>query len=270
MSDNDIFVVEKDGHVAWLTFNRPEKRNTMTIEVFERLLRLFPEFDADPEVRVVVMKAEGKSFNAGLDLVEAGNMFGMNPGADTREENRVKIMMAQESNTVIEKCRKPVIAAVHSHCIGAGVDMISACDIRMASEDAIFSVRETKMALVADLGTLQRLPYIIGHGWFRELALTGRNFNAAEALKLGFVTHVCKDRDSLYEEAGKLAAEIAACSPLAVQGTKDAYIYSRDNGIQAGLAYSAQKNATLLPCEDVMEAFAAFMEKRPPVYKGKR
>ncbi len=269
MSDNGLFVVEKDGHVTWLTFNRPEKRNTMTLEVFDGLTKLFTEFDADPDVRVVVMKAEGKSFNAGLDLMEAGSMFSASPGTDAREENRIKIMQAQDSNNAIERCRKPVIAAVHSHCIGAGVDMISACDIRIASEDAVFSVRETRMALVADLGTLQRLPYIIGHGWFRELALTGRDFTAAEALELGFITRICKDRKSLCEEAGKLAAEIAACSPLAVQGTKDAIIYSRDHGVHAGLGYGAQKNSALLPCEDVMEAFAAFMEKRPPEFKGK-
>jgi enoyl-CoA hydratase len=269
MSEETPFLIEKDGHVAWLTFNRPEKRNTMTLGVFEGLIKHFAEFDEDPDVRVVVMKAEGKSFNAGLDLVEAGNMFSASPGADAREENRKKIMRAQESNTVIEKCRKPVIAAVHSHCIGAGVDMICACDIRMASEDAVFAVRETKMALVADLGTLQRLPHIIGGGWFRELALSGRNFSAEEALKLGFITQLCEDRERLYEEAGKLAAEIAACSPLAVQGTKDLLLYSRDHGVDAGLQYAAQKNAALLPCEDVMEAFAAFMEKRPPDFKGK-
>jgi len=269
MSDNTPFKVEKDGHVAWLTLNRPEKRNTMTRDFFEGLLKLFPELDADPEVRVVVVKAEGKSFCAGLDLVEAGTMFRPNPGVDDREETRRSIMMGQESMNVIEKCRKPVIAAVHSHCIGGGVDMVSACDIRMASEDAVFAIRETKMALVADLGTLQRMPYIIGHGHFRELALTGRDFTAAEALKMGFITHLCKDRDSLHEEAGKLAAEIAGCSPIAVQGTKDAINYARDNGVYPSLAYSAQKNATLLPCDDLMEAFTAFMEKRPPEYKGK-
>lgn len=269
MSDNGPFIVEMDGHVAWLTFNRPEKRNSMNLEVFDGLIKLFQEFDDDPEVRVVVMKAAGKTFNAGIDLVDAGSIFSGSPGADQREENRRWILRAQESNNIIEKCRKPVIAAVHSHCIGAGVDMISACDIRMASKQAVFSIREMKMALVADLGTLQRLPYIIGHGWFRELAFTGRDFSAEEALNIGFITHLCEDTESLYEKAGKLAAEIAACSPLAVQGTKDAIIYSRDYGIEAGLKYEAQKNAALLPCEDVMEAVAAFMQKRPPEFQGK-
>ena len=139
MSEDNPFIVEKDGHVAWLIFNRPEKRNTMTLEVFEGLLEHFTALEEDPDVRVVVIKAEGKSFNAGLDLIEAGNMFSASPGADSRDENRRKIMRAQESNNVIEKCRKPVIAAVHSHCIGAGVDMICACDIRMASKELSLS-----------------------------------------------------------------------------------------------------------------------------------
>lgn len=269
MSENGPFKIEKDGHVASLIFNRPERRNTFTVAVFEGLIKHFLEFDADPEVRVVIIKAEGKSFTAGLDLIEAGSMFSGAPGTDVREENRWKILQGQESMNVIERCRKPVIAAVHSHCVGAGVDMACACDIRLASEDAIFSIRETKMALVADLGTLQRMPHIIGHGRFRELALTGRDFTATEALEMGFITQLCKDKESLHEQAVKLAKEIAGNSPLAVQGTKDSLVYSRDHGVQAGLIYAAQKNAALLPCEDLMEAFGAFMEKRPPEYKGK-
>jgi len=269
MNDNGPFKVEKDGHIAWLIFNRPEKRNTMTLEFFAGLTKLFPEFDEDPDVRVIVIKGEGKSFSAGLDLIEAAGFFSDAPTADSREKNRRSILQAQESMNVIEKCRKPVIAAVHSHCIGAGVDLIAACDIRMASKDAIFAVRETRMALIADLGTLQRLPHIIGQGWFRELALTGRNFTADEALKIGFITHLCEDKDSLYEEAGKLASEIAECSPLAVQGTKDVLLYSRDHGVYPGLEYAAQKNAAVLPCEDVIEAVQAFMQKRAPQFKGK-
>ncbi|RJP73915.1 MAG: crotonase/enoyl-CoA hydratase family protein [Candidatus Abyssobacteria bacterium SURF_17] len=269
MSDNSPFKVEKEGFITWLTFNRPEKRNTMGFDFFSGLRELFPRFDNDPEVRVIVIKAEGKTFSAGLDLVEAASWFAESPTADVRENNRRKIIEAQEGMNAIEKCRKPVIAAVHSHCVGAGVDLVSACDIRMASKDAIFSVRETKMALIADLGTLQRLPHIIGHGWFRELALTGRNFSAEEALRIGFITRFCEDKDSLYEQAKQLAAEIAACSPLAVQGTKEVLLYSREHGVYPGLEYAAQKNAAVLPCEDVVEAVQAFMQKRPPEFKGK-
>ena len=125
------------------------------------------------------------------------------------------------------------------------------------------------MGIIADLGTLQRLPSIIGHGWFRELALTGRNFSAEEALQMGLITRICANRDELYAEAKTLADRIAACPPLTVQGTKEVILYSRDNGIDAGLQYVAQKNAAALPSEDVIEAVTAFMEKRKPVFKGK-
>ena len=147
--------------------------------------------------------------------------------------------------------------------------MICACDIRMATADAIFSIRETRMGIIADVGTLQRLPHIIGHGWFRELALTGRDFTAPEALQMGLVTRICNDTAALYEEAENLAAQIAACPPLTVQGTKEVILYSRDNGIEAGLQYVAQKNAAASPSEDLTEAVSAFMEKRKPVFKGK-
>jgi len=249
--------------------NRPEKRNTFTLEMFEALIDLFPRLDDDPDVRVVVIKAEGKSFTAGLDLMEAGGMFDPAPGADTREKNRKMILQMQESNNVVERCRKPVIAAIHSHCIGAGIDLASACDIRLAARDAVFSIRETRIAITADLGTLQRLPHIIGHGWFRELALTGRDFSAEDALRMGFITHLCETREDLYKKAADIAQEIADNPPLAVQGTKDVILYSRENGVPAGLQYVAQKNAALLPCDDLMEAFQSFMEKRKPVFKGK-
>jgi enoyl-CoA hydratase/carnithine racemase len=268
MGDTDPFKVEKDEFIAWLTFNRPEKRNAMNLEFFEGLTQRFREFHEDPEVRVVVIKAEGESFTAGIDLFELGSLLQGN-GADFREGLRKNIVHFQESMNAVEECRKPVIAAVHSHCIGGGIDLLSACDIRMASRNALFSIRETRVAIIADLGTLQRLPYIIGHGWFRELALTGRDFSADEALKMGFITHLCEDRKTLYEEAHRVANEIAACSPLTVQGVKDVILYSRDHGVGAGLSYVAQKNAAVLPSEDLREAFQAFTEKRPPQFKGK-
>ena len=268
MSNNSPFKVEKDGYVTWLILNRPEKRNTMNVDFFEGLTELFRKFDEDPDVRVIIIKAEGNSFTAGLDFLEVGAIV-QGTGADFREDLRKKILQFQESMNVIEKCRKPVIAAVHSHCIGGGVDLLSACDIRIATRDAVFSIRETRVAIIADLGTLQRLPHIIGHGWFRELALTGRDFTADEALKMGFITRLCENRSDLLEEAKKLAIHIAACPPLTVQGVKDVIVYSRDRGVYPGLEYVAQKNAAVLISEDLMEAFKAFTEKRPPEFKGK-
>jgi enoyl-CoA hydratase/carnithine racemase len=174
MSTNQSMSVKMDGHVAWLNLCRPERRNAMGMAFFQELTEHFRRFDEDSHVRAVVIRAEGKSFTAGLDLMEAGAMLG-GKGADDRDKLRKKIMELQESNNVVERCRKPVIAAVHGHCIGGGVDLLSACDIRLASADALFSIRETRIAIIADLGTLQRLPHIIGQGWFRELALTGRD-----------------------------------------------------------------------------------------------
>jgi enoyl-CoA hydratase len=267
MSEHPL-AVEKDGFIAWLVLNRPEKRNTMNEALFADLKRRFEDLDKDPDVRVVIVKAQGKSFTAGLDLVEMAPSL-QGTGAYGREEIRRQVLSAQESFNAIEKCRKPVIAAAHSHCIGGGVDLLSACDIRIAGRDAVFSIRETRIAIIADLGTLQRLPFIIGHGWFRELALTGRDFTAEEALKIGFITHLCEDRDALYAKALAIAREIAACSPLAVQGVKDVILHSRDRGVYPGLEYVAQKNAALLPSEDMMEAFQAFTQKRTPDFKGR-
>ena len=268
MKETSCFKIEIDGHIAWLTLNRPEKRNTMGLAFFEEIGNLFEDFDSDPNVRVVIIKAEGKSFSAGTDLKEAATLLGQG-SADGRERMRKDIAALQRAFTKIERCRKPVIAAIHRHCIGGGVDMICACDIRLATTDAVFSIRETRIGIIADVGTLQRLPYIIGQGWFRELALTGRDFSAQEALQIGLVTRICDDRPTLYEEAKQLAAQIAACPPLTVQGTKEVINYSRDNGIEAGLQYVAQKNAAALPSGDLMEAVTAFMEKREPVFKGK-
>lgn len=267
MSREEIFRIDKEGAIAWLTLNRPEKRNTMTLEFFDELTPIMNGFDADPEVRVVVIKAEGKSFTAGLDLLAAQELLG-DGSARWREWLQRKVLSLQESMNSIEQCRKPVIAAMHGHCIGGGIDLTCACDIRYASRDAVFSIRETRIGIIADMGTLQRVPHIIGHGWFRELALTGRDFSAEEALKMGFITRLCDDRDALYAAVKELAEELAALPPLTVQGVKDVVNYSRDNGVYPGLAYVAQKNSAAIPNEDMMEAITAIWEKRAPNFKG--
>lgn len=267
MSSEHI-IVEQVGHIAYLTMNRPEKRNAMDLSFFSEMGNQFKEFDRDPSVYVVVVKGAGKSFTVGLDLIAAGALIEGGGGAAAREELRIKIRDLQEGFNWIEKCRKPVISAIHGHCVGGGIDLACASDIRIATQDAIFSIRETKIAIIADVGTLQRLPYIIGQGWYRELGLTGRDFFADEALKMGFITRICEDTNELYQEADKLANEIAENAPLAVQGIKDVMNYSRDNGVYPGLEYVAQKNAAAVLSDDLMEAISAFMEKRKPVYKG--
>ncbi|MGD9080759.1 MAG: crotonase/enoyl-CoA hydratase family protein [Desulfobacterales bacterium] len=268
MSETTNFKIEIDNHIAWLILNRPEKRNVMGLAFFDEIGACLDDFDQNPDIRVVIIRAEGKSFSAGTDLEEAGTLINQS-SADGRDNMYKNILALQTGFNKIESCRKPVIAAVHSHCIGGGMNLICACDMRLAAKDAIFSIRETRMGIVADLGTLQRLPHIIGQSWARELALTGRDFTAQEALQMGLVTRVCDDRTALYKAAKKLADQIAACPPLTVQGTMEVINYSRDNGIDAGLQYVAQKNSAALPSEDLFEAVTAFMEKREPVFKGK-
>ncbi|MEW6263303.1 MAG: crotonase/enoyl-CoA hydratase family protein [Thermodesulfobacteriota bacterium] len=267
MSESEVLRVEKEGHIAWLILNRPKKRNAMNLEMLQGFIETFDRLDADPEVRVVVIKGEGLSFCAGMELAALAGLL-ESSSADYRERLRREIVRFQHGMTIVEQCRKPVIAAIHGACVGGGVDLTCACDIRVASRDAFFSVRETRLALVADLGTLQRLPYIVGDPWARELALTGRDFSAEEALKIGFITHLLENQAALYQKAEELAREIADCSPLAVTGVKDTLRFTRENGVKAGLEYVAQKNAAILICEDGLEAITAHQQKRKPKFKG--
>jgi enoyl-CoA hydratase len=174
----------------------------------------------------------------------------------------------QASVTSIADCHLPVIAAVHGYCIGGGVDVISACDIRLASADAIFSVRETKVAIVADLGSLQRLPHIIGKGHLAELAYTGKDIDAARAESMGLVNLVSPDPEAVVRDARAMAAEIAANSPLAVQGTKAVLTAGESRPVADGLEFVAAWNAGFLASDDLTEAMTAFMEKRPGLFTG--
>ncbi len=268
MKHEKSFTVEITGHVASLVLDRPERRNAMTPEFFQELKQAFEAFDADAGVRAVIIRALGKSFTAGLDLA-AGQVLLGDGSATYRDWLYRKILELQSSMTAIEKCRKPVIAAIHGHCIGGGVDLTSACDIRLASRDAVFSIRETRLGIIADIGTLQRLPHIIGQGWFRELALTGRDWTAEEALRMGYVTRLCDDHEALVNEARAIALELAGLPPLAVQGIKEVANYGRDHGVPDALEYVAQRNAAVVPNEDMIEAIGAFLEKRAPVFKGR-
>jgi enoyl-CoA hydratase len=182
---------------------------------------------------------------------------------------RQGILRMQAAVTSVADCPKPVIAAIHGYCIGGGVDVISACDIRLASADAVFSVRETKVAIVADLGSLQRLPRLIGKGHLAELALTGKDISAARAKEIGLVNEVVADAPSVVRDARQLAIEIAANSPLAVQGTKAVLAACEDKSVADGLDYVATWNAAFLSSDDLVEAMTAFMEKRSPQFKGR-
>jgi enoyl-CoA hydratase len=268
--------IDRRDHVAEVVLNTPDRLNAMSIKFFHEIKAAFEQLDLDPDVRAVVIWAEGRLFTAGLDLKEAasgilggnaGNGGGRSMGARNYAFYRT-IKELQDCFTAIAQCRKPVIAAIHSKCIGGGVDLITACDIRLCSADASFSIYETKIAIVADVGTLQRITPIVGKGMAREMALTGRFIPADRALACGLVNEVHADKNALLAGARAMADEIAANSPLAVQGVKAVLDYSDEHSTAEGLEYVAQWNSSFVQTNDVTEAVSAFIEKRPPVFKG--
>lgn len=269
---SDVLSVERVGHVAWLWLDNPDRRNAMGPQFWADLPTTMATLSNDPDVWVVVVAARGKSFTVGLDLKSMGSAIADGAanasGAAKRMASRQQIKQMQGSISAVADCPKPVIAAVHGHCIGGGIDLISACDIRLASADAIFSVRETKVAIVADLGTLQRLPGILTRGHVAELAFTGKDIDASRALAIGLVNDVLADTDALHAAAAALAEEIAANSPLVVQGTKAVLRASEGRTASEGLDYVAVWNAAFLQSEDLVEAMTAFVEKRPPTFTG--
>lgn len=258
-----------EDHVAVVTL----ERTTMPPEFFTEIEALFRGISADPEVRAVVIRGAGKAFSYGLDLPAAaqamGHHFQGSPTAAPRMELLAIIRRLQGAFDAVAACPVPVIAAVHGWCIGGGVDLIAACDIRLATTDAKFSVRETKIAIVADLGSLQRLPRLIGQGNTRELAFTGKDIGAARAREIGLINDVFEGPEALFAAAKSMAIEIAGNAPLTVRGVKQVLDLGEGKSIAEGLAYVAAWNSAFLASEDLGEAMLAFMEKRPPVFKGR-
>ena len=245
-----------DGPVATVTMNRPEKLNAMNGTMFREIGEAFRWIDADTNARAIVLAGNGKHFTAGLDLKESGAVLGAHEGdpARVREKLRRHILFLQDCFTALEECRAPVVAAIHGACLGGGIDLVSACDIRVCTSETWFSIQEINVAIVADVGMLQRAPYLLPNGVLRELALTGRKFLADEASKYGFVNAVEADRDAAVAKATAIAEEIASKSPLAVAGTKAILNHSRDHTIVDGLDYVATWNSGQLLGEDLMKA----------------
>jgi len=264
--------VEIDEGVAEVTLLGPGKGNAMGPELWEELPDVFDDLDRDPEVRAIIVRGSGDHFTYGLDLNAmmanlAPHLMGEQTAAPRTQLGEL-IRELQSAVDALEDCRKPVIAAVHGWCIGGGVDLIAACDIRLCSGNAQFSVREVKLGIVADLGSLQRLPRIIGQGATRELAFTGADIDAVRAHLMGLVNEVYSSNDALFQGAREMAREIAKNPPLVVQGIKQVMNYSADRPIEDGLEYVAVWNSAFLQSYDLAEALAAFAEKREPEFKG--
>jgi enoyl-CoA hydratase len=264
----DTLRIDRDGGIATLVLTSA----AMAPRFFDELEQAFTELSRDAALRAVVVRSDGKGFSYGLDLPAAFREWGAQFAggmAATRTEFLELARKLQRSFTTVARCPVPVIAAVHGWCIGGGLDLAAACDLRLASADARFSLRETKVAMVADLGSLQRLPRIIGQGHLRELAFTGKDITAERALAMGLVNEVFADRAALEAGAAALAAEIAGNPPLVVRGVKQVLEQGDGKSVADGLEYVAAWNAAFLPSEDLGEAAAAFMQKRPPVFKGR-
>lgn len=268
----ESLTVEVKDHVAQVTLVGPGKGNAMGPAFWSEMPVVFADLDADPEVRAIVLTGSGRNFSYGLDLIAMGDTLSATmsdgPSARPRMDFHAKLKRMQQSITAVADCRTPTVAAVHGWCIGGGVDLISAVDIRYASADAKFSVREVKLSIVADVGSLARLPYILSDGHLRELALTGKDIDAARAEKIGLVNDVYPDTEATLAAAHATAAEIAANSPLVVHGIKDVLDEQRTADVAASLRYVAAWNSAFLPSKDLTEGISAMFAKRKPEFTG--
>ncbi|MBT6490211.1 MAG: crotonase/enoyl-CoA hydratase family protein [Deltaproteobacteria bacterium] len=270
MAEFETILVEVVNKVAYATMNRPEKANALNGKLWFEIADLAKWADSTPEVRVLVLQGAGKHFTAGIDFELIMQVMGETahlPDGHKQEALRGKIIDLQSAFTALENCRKPVIASINGSCIGGGIDLITACDIRYACSDAKFSVKEIDLAIVADIGTLQRLPPIVGEGMARELAMTGRKFDADDAKSMGLVTKIFDDADALKSGVKEIAEQIASKSPLTQRGIKHVMNHCRGKSAAEGLNYVATWNAAMLISADAQEAMAAMMQKRTPEFK---
>lgn len=275
-----VVSIEREGHIATLWLDRPEKRNAMGVAFFAELPEAVGRLARDRDVRAVLVAAKGPHFSVGIDLNTLADIGGSATGPETDGDStpspaelaratHADVLRLQAAISAVADCPKPVIAAVHGYCIGGGVDLVTACDLRVCAADAIFSVRETRMAMVADIGSLARLPLVLPMGQVAELVYTGRDVDAQRAGEIGLVNHVFPDAEAAVAGARAIAAEIAANSPLAVEGAKAVLQLLRRAEVDLSQRYVAAWNAGQLRSHDLSEAVTAFFERRPPHFEGR-
>lgn len=259
-----------DDGIGTIFLNRPQRLNALGKSFWDELPEAVESLEQAREVRVITIRAHGPHFTSGLDLSDVDLEETEEEGSPAERSMRFyrHVKKLQAAITTLASCKKATIAAIHGYCLGGGVDLIAACDIRICSADAVFSIRETKIAIVADVGSLQRLPSIIPKGVLYELALTGRDFSSKEALQWGLVSHVEDTPGALAHKTSHIAQEIAHNSPLAVEGTKEILsgMYRAREAEQ--LDRVALWNAAFLRSNDLHEALAAFKQKRLPTFRG--
>uniref|UniRef100_A0A2M4BUQ5 Delta(3,5)-Delta(2,4)-dienoyl-CoA isomerase, mitochondrial n=1 Tax=Anopheles marajoara TaxID=58244 RepID=A0A2M4BUQ5_9DIPT len=258
--------------VVHVEFNRPDRMNAFNRQLWTEIKDCFDRLHNDPDCRVVVLSGgTSKHFTAGIDLFDMMKL-GQELGAIEEVGRRGRLLegtikLYQDCISALENCYKPVIVAVHNGCIGAGLNLITAADVRYSTRDAFFSLKEVDIGLAADVGALQRFPRVVGNqSWVRELAFTARKFSSEEAFTHGLVSRLFDTREALLDGAVKLATEIAAKSPIAVQGTKKNLVYSADHTVQEGLDHIRQINMLNLQSEDFLTAIMASQSKETPVF----
>jgi len=262
-------------HVAQVTLIGPGRNNTMGPDFWAEMPRVMAELDADPEIRAAVIAGQGRNFTYGLDLMAMMPQFmeflpeDKTPDVSRNEKILDFVETMRQAVDSVAAAKTPTVAAIQGRCIGGGIDLISACDVRHGSADSTYSVREVKVGIVADMGSLARLPYIIGSGLTRELALTGRDIDAQTALRYGLVTHVADDAAGVLDSAHATAAEIADNPPLVVRGTREVLNRAIEGPVYESNRYVATWNAGFLASADMMEAVSATLEKRRAEYTGR-
>jgi len=273
MSKYTCFDLSVTNHIAQVTLSRGDELNTMNRSFWKELSHIMDEINRNSEVRVVIMSSTGKHFCAGMDLDAFSHGVDNIPNDKKPDAARVGEAIYRSAKELqgyissMEKIRVPVIVAIQGGCIGGAVDMVTACDIRLATAQAFFCIQEINIGMAADVGTLQRLPRLIPDSKMRELAYTGRRMYADEAKSSGLVSDTYDSQEDMLAAAKELAEQIASKSPIAIHGLKAVMNYSRDHTIEDSLEYNALWSGAMLSQEDMNEAISAFLEKREATFK---
>jgi len=267
-----LVIYQRQGYIGFITLNTPEKRNALNPAVWDALNKAIGMAEKDEVARVVLLRGEGKSFCAGLDLSPDNSLFSdiMGTPSALQKINLFRaIRKVQDVHTRLERLPKPTIAVIHAHCLGAGLELALCCDIRLCSAETIFALPEARLAIITDVGGLQRLPKVVGRGHAREIAFRGHRFDAQRAQAINLVNDVYPDQETLNAKTLEIAREIAGNPPLAVQGAKEVLLYDEEVGLDQSLNYNAARSSMIMPSEDLAEAISAYMEKRKGEFKGK-
>ena len=265
----ECFDVSIDENIAHIVLNRPEKRNNMNAAFWDELPAIIRDIDEKARARVVVISSTGPHFCGGLDvgMFMAGDVKDDSTDVTRRRQKAANFLnsvsLMQDSFSSLETCRLPVLAAIQGGCIGGGVDLVTACDMRYATRDAFMTIYETKIGMTADVGTFPRIVKLIPEGLVREMAYTGRRVSAEEARDMGLVNRVYDSHEDMLAGVMEIAREIAANAPLAVHGCKRAITYARDHSTQEGLEWIGMWNASMLQNDEILEAMSARQETRP-------